>query len=294
MRDGACMARRRLIINADDFGLSPEVNAAVVEAHRFGTLTSCSLMVAGAAAQEAIALACSHPRLSVGLHLVTALGRSVLPHREIPSLVDREGRFSSDPTAAGLRYFFSGKARRDLRKELTAQIERFFATGLHPTHLDSHLHMHLHPVIFQLVLELSLQHGIRCVRVPEDRLWVSLQSDRARWFTKVASALVFRCFTGRMKTRLRSSGIRFAKRVYGHLMTGRMTEAYVLSVVENLEPGTNEMYFHPARHPASLQLSPSQAQCRKEFDILQSGALAGRIRELGIELIGYRELDKEL
>src|SRR5690349_3629044 len=109
---------RRLIVNADDFGISEEVNEAIIRAHREGVLTSTSLMVTGEAAEQAVRLAKENPRLAVGIHLVAVMGRSVLPQSEIPTLVDEAQQFSNDPTAAGLKYFFSPAARRELRREI--------------------------------------------------------------------------------------------------------------------------------------------------------------------------------
>src|SRR5215211_6942485 len=121
---------RRLIVNADDFGISEEVNEAVIRAYKEGVLTSASLMVTGAAFESAVRLAKENPGLAVGIHLVTVMGRSVLPHKEVPSLVDESGDFSSKAAAAGLKYFFSPRARRELRKEVAAQFEKFHSTGL--------------------------------------------------------------------------------------------------------------------------------------------------------------------
>src|SRR5438128_2700905 len=87
----------RLIINADDFGHSGGVNRAVIRAHAAGVLTSCSMMVAEPAAEEAVDLAGAHPRLAVGLHLTLIRGRSALEPEQVPALVDRDGRFGEDP-----------------------------------------------------------------------------------------------------------------------------------------------------------------------------------------------------
>src|SRR6187549_3013840 len=99
-------ARRRLIVNADDFGRSRSINEAVVRAHREGILTTASLMVNEPACADAVALARQNPRLGVGLHLTLLCGHSALPPERIPGLVDEAGRFSDHPAAVGFRYFF--------------------------------------------------------------------------------------------------------------------------------------------------------------------------------------------
>src|SRR5713101_3047096 len=93
--------QRRLIVSADDFGMSPGVNAGVLRAHGEGILTETSLMVNGNAAIEAVALALRTPTLGVGLHLVLVQGRPTLPPERIPGLVDEAGMLPMNPIVAG-------------------------------------------------------------------------------------------------------------------------------------------------------------------------------------------------
>jgi hopanoid biosynthesis associated protein HpnK len=169
---------RRLIVNADDFGISEAVNEAVIRAFTEGVLTSCSLMVTGEAFEHAVSLAHAHPDLAVGIHLVTVMGRAVLPPPVIPTLVDAAGNFVSNPTRAGLKYYFSPQARSELRQELRAQFDKFAATGLRLSHIDGHLHMHVHPVIFRAALELGLRYGVRRMRVPQEEYRLAVNFRR--------------------------------------------------------------------------------------------------------------------
>ncbi|HMX28232.1 MAG TPA: ChbG/HpnK family deacetylase, partial [Blastocatellia bacterium] len=117
-----------LIINGDDFGHSEAVNRAIIQAHREGVLTSASLMVNERAAAQAVELAKANPALAVGLHLVLVLGRAALPHAELTHITDADGNFSDSSFKAGVQYYFSRAARRELRQEMRAQFERFAAT----------------------------------------------------------------------------------------------------------------------------------------------------------------------
>lgn len=281
----------RLIIHADDYGASREVNAAVLRAYREGFLTSCSLMVGGEAFQDAVLGAKEHPGLAVGIHVVTVMGRAVLHHQAIPHLVDPQGHFPRNPTWSGLKYYFHPAARRELRQELQAQFERFAATGLPCSHIDSHLHMHVHPVIFKAVLELGKQFGIRCMRVPRDDLGASLRAEAGGLLGKAAGTMVFHFLTRAMAKKLHHHGFVFVDRVYGHLMSGRMDERYVVSVIGRLQPGTtSEIYFHPAVYPAGTALAAREAQCAREFNILISGNVLQRMEERGIRRSIYRDL----
>src|SRR5437870_6350189 len=116
-----------LIINGDDFGYSEAVNCAIIQAHREGVLTSASLMVNERAASGAVRLAKENPSLAVGLHLVLVLGRAALPSSQIPHLVDAHGNFTRSSFRAGLNYYFNPAARRELRREMRAQFDKFMA-----------------------------------------------------------------------------------------------------------------------------------------------------------------------
>ena len=281
----------RLIINADDFGMSTEVNEAVIRAYKEGVLTSTSLMVTGAAFEQAVELAQENPGLAVGIHLVTVVGKSVLPHSDIPALVDREGNFSNNPTAAGLKYFFSRRARRELREELAAQFERFHLTGLPLSHIDGHLHLHVHPVIFNAALDLGAKYGARRMRVPVEERRLALAFDRANVLQKTIHTLLFGGLARYMKKKLRERGFTFPERVYGNLQSGRMNERYCLYALDNLRAETSEIYLHPAVYPDDRLLNSDERQSSIEFEALTSNRVKERVQQLGIKLTNYFEME---
>lgn len=282
-----------LIVNGDDFGASEEVNEAVVLAFRTGVLTSCSLMTSGNAFDHAVGLARENPGLAVGIHLVTVLGRPVLPPFEIPDIVDTHGRLLSNPTLAGLKYYFSLRARRQLMKELDAQFRKFLSTGLHPSHIDSHLHMHIHPVIRDAAIELGMRYGVRRMRVPRDDLDITTRFQGARPFSNKLSDRIFRSLNRHMRAKLRRNGFVFPDRVFGLFMSGRMNEDYFLHVLDHLHDASNEIYFHPSVHPRDRTPGVQDLHGMREFRALTSAAVKNRIRESGIHLADYRRLDRD-
>jgi len=285
---------RSLIVNADDFGASEQVNEAIIRAFNDGVLTSASLMVTGEAVEQAVMLAKENPGLAVGIHLVTVVGRSVLPHREIPSLVDEEGNFSNDPNLAGLKYFFSPRARRELRRELAAQFEKFESTGIPLSHIDGHLHLHVHPVIFNTALELGAKYGARRMRVPVEERELALGFDRTSLLRKTVHTLMFGGLAWYMKRKLRSRGFAFPERVYGNLQSGRMNERYFLYVLDNLTSVISEIYFHPAVYSPDRILNDDERQCSIEFEALMSNVVKQRIGQLGVSLTNYFEIDRAM
>jgi hopanoid biosynthesis associated protein HpnK len=269
----------RLIVNADDFGVSRSANLAIGRAHREGILTSASLMVTGSYADEAVAIARQLPQLGVGLHLVLVKGRSVLKGTELNGLVNPHQQFSDSPLGAGFSYFLSRGLRAPIRQEIDAQIKRFRLNGLPLDHVNSHLHFHLHPTVFDAIRRDYNKWGISSLRVPRDPLLTNLRLAWGRFFYRLAHAFIFSGLTRRTLGPLQRRGIRHTDLVFGMLQSGRMNEKFMLRLLENLFPGTFEVYLHPDEEEHS-----------DELEALLSPAVKELVRQRGIELIRYQDL----
>jgi len=270
---------RRLIVNADDFGRSASINAAVIHAHREGILTSASLMMNEAATTEAVALAKSNPKLGVGLHLTLLCGHAELTPEKIPGLVNAQGEFSEDPVGAGLKYFFNRSLREQLRAEIHAQFNRFRTTGLPLDHVNGHLHVHLHPVVFGLLMEQAVELGIRHLRLTQDDFELNRQLARGRLGYRAAHAAVFDWLAERAEGPLRLRGIKSPRTVFGLLQDSRVDEEFLVKLLPALPAGDSEVYSHP-----------SLDTFKHELDALVSPRVKSLADELGIQLIGYQDL----
>ncbi len=282
--------KRRLIINGDDFGFSSGVNQAIIEAHDRGILTSTSLMVTGEAFEEAVMLAKAHPQLAVGLHLVLACGRSLLPSSQIPHLVDAQGNFSDQPEKAGLYYQFSAAAQREIPLEMRAQLEKFCQTGLPLSHVDGHVHVHLQPVVLRHLANLADEFKIRFVRLPLENLSASLSADRSDLLTKLLISIVYAGLRRYGEGVLRSRNIQFVDRVYGLLNSGRMTEAYLLKLIPHIHSNLVEIYAHPAVAIAGEPANEAYGLGEAERDALISDRVRAMIHRQGFELTNYSQL----
>jgi hopanoid biosynthesis associated protein HpnK len=271
--------KRRLIVNADDFGLSSSVNTAVIRAHREGILTSASLMVNEPGFAEAVKLAGENPRLGVGLHLTFLMGHSALPRETIPGLVNARGEFSNSPVGAGMNYFFKRSLRGQLRAEIRAQFEKFHATGLRLDHVNGHLHLHLHPVIFSILMEDAEKLGIRQLRLTRDCLARSRRMAEGRWFYRVSHAAIYEWLSNRARGPLLQRNIRHAQITFGLLQDSQVDEDYVLKLLPELPPGDSELYSHP-----------SLDRFKHEFEALISPQVRESVQRLGIELVRYQDL----
>lgn len=233
---------RRVIFTADDFGLSEAVNEGVERAHRDGLLTSASLMVAGAAVEDAVARAKRLPHLRVGLHLVAIEGPSVLPPDEIPALVDKYGQFPSDQLRLGLRYYFLPHVRDQLRAEIRAQFAAFAATGLKLSHADAHKHMHLHPTVAAMMIDAGWQYGLPSIRIPAEPSDVMRACGEHPGF----GAWAMRTWCGVLRKQAKRAGLQTNDAVFGLSWTGAFTEDRLLRLAPHLPNGVSELYFHPA------------------------------------------------
>jgi chitin disaccharide deacetylase len=283
-----------LILTADDFGRSREINAGVLRAHREGILTSASLMVAGEAADEAVEISQSNPTLAVGLHVVVVDGPAVLPRRNLPLLLDKTGRFPNAPARLGIRYALSRTARSELAMEIAAQFQRFASFGLPLAHVDGHQHMHLHPAVWPIVLKLAREHGAKGIRIVRDEWRFAMRHDRSKFISKAVWKIAFRIMSRRPRRQARESGLAVADRVYGLMQSGRMSKSYVLALLERVaqrsrhanDNATAEIYFHPTAGARTDALGPNQ----EDLQTLLTPAVRAAIQRHGMRRCSYPDL----
>jgi hopanoid biosynthesis associated protein HpnK len=275
----AAGAARRLIVNADDFGRSRGINAAVIRAHREGILTTASLMVNEAAGDEAVALARENPRLGVGLHLTLVCGRSALPAETIPGLVNGEGKFNDCPVATGFRYYADRRLTAQLEREMAAQFEKFAATALPLDHVNGHLHLHLHPVVFGILMRNADRWRIRRTRLTCEPFWLNTRLAGGRWLYRASHAAIYRLRSRNARPRLREKNIKHTQAVFGLLQNAGVDEAYLARLLPVLPAGDSELYSHP-----SLDQYPH------EFEALVSPRVKALVEALDIKLIRYQDL----
>jgi hopanoid biosynthesis associated protein HpnK len=268
---------KRVIISADDFGLSEAVNAAVEAAHRDGILTSASLMMAAPATADAIQRARRLPTLAVGLHLVLVDGPAVLPRAAIPDLLDAAGRFGADQARRGFAYGFRPHLRRQLGAEIEAQFAAFAATGLVLDHVNAHKHMHLHPGVARLMIETGRRFGLRALRVPAEPPAVLAAAGTRPGLAAHALYLWSRV----LRRMARGAGLIVNDHAFGIAWSGHMTAPRLLRLAPRLPEGLSEIYFHPAawRDPALVALMPDyehEAELHALLDPALAAALPAR------------------
>lgn len=235
----------RLIVTADDFGMSLEVNEAVEEAHRDGILTCASLVVAGDAAEDAVRRARRMPGLGVGLHLAIF---GAPASASGPSMLAADGKnLDEKPVRTGSAIMVLPAARAAARREIAAQFEAYRRTGLELGHLDGHWHCHQHPTVLAQALELGVPLGLKALRIPYEPFGFSRRvAGKGKAGARLSHAICGLPLTLTMRLQALAAGVAVNDRFFGKTDDGFISEALLLSLVENLAHGVTELGLHPA------------------------------------------------
>jgi predicted glycoside hydrolase/deacetylase ChbG (UPF0249 family) len=240
----------RIIVNADDFGLTAGVNRAIAELHAAGVLTSTTLMANAAATDEAIEIARATPTLGVGCHVVLVDGQPVA--RKVPSLAP-DGMFYSK-LGGFLKALYLGRIREEeMELEAKAQIQSLKQQGVRLTHIDTHKHTHMFPRVLRPVLRAARAYGIRAVRNPFEPVW-SVAATPGAPFVRKAEVRLLRMLEGTFRRIVAEEGFVTTAGALGVLATGTLDAASITSLLRALPPGdaVYELVTHPGYNDAAL------------------------------------------
>jgi len=286
---------KRLIVNADDCGLTESVNDGIFAAHDFGILTSAYLLANGSAFAHAIASSLHFPGLSLGVHLNLSSGAPVSDTALVPSLVNERGELCLHPVHLGIGLLRRRVRLEHIRAELRAQVIKIFDAGVTPTHLDGHLHVHVLPQIAPLVIEIAREFCIRCIRCPAEDLETSLPllwrpggASLAKWNRSVIAYGVT-SLAQPFREQLRTAGLVCPDAFCGLAHTGFLNVRTLSELLSSIRPGVTELMCHPGYASAELQsfggnLTNARAS---ELVALTAPEIKHRVERLGIRLINF-------
>ena len=270
-------ARKQLVVNADDFGFTPDVNAGIVEANRRGLLTATTLMANGDAFEDAVRLSREAPSLDIGCHLVLIGGRSLVTGRPFPLTVPQ---------------LLGALARREIRpyEELSAQVRHIRAAGIQPSHLDTHKHTHLAPPVLDAVARIGQEFGIRWVRRPFDFPLQALSGAVPAMKRMTSRALSL--LRSRFHRVLETHGCRTTDHFAGFQMTGRFRTTEFVELLALIPQGTTEFMCHPGRCGDDLRRARTRLKesRERELEALLSCEARAALARHSIELVTYRDL----
>ena len=283
----------RLIVNADDFGLTSGVNRAIVDASRSGIVTSATLMANSRAFDEAVHVAKDQARLQVGCHVVLIDGEPLCA--ELPSLTNGTGKFRSSIKDFALAAVRKRISADEIQREAEAQIRKIQAAGIRVTHVDTHKHTHLFPHVLRPVLKAAKACGVPAVRNPFEppRTWPRhLMAIPALWMRVVEVGLLQR-FAASFRRIVTEEGMLTTHGTIGVSATGKLNQRLLTETAQVLPEGTWELVCHPGYLDADLESAGTRLlQSRRvELDALTSEETRAILTRRGIELISYADLN---
>ncbi len=284
--------QKRMIINADDFGLCTGVNDAVAAAHSRGVLTSATLMANMPGSLDAAAMVAQLPNLGVGVHLNVLEGKPVSRDSRVGVLLDRDGSFRLSPAKLAVKSFFSADIRRAVAIELTEQIRWVIDNGISPSHLDSHKHFHCFGSLYRIVCQLAEEFGIAVVRWP----WEPATLCRGDW-PKVTAKDRRRAFIVRnLALRCRKLDSRFIRNdlFFGLAHTGSIDMEFWSELSRTQFCGVAEVMTHPG-YLARVDASRTRlvAQRQMELKWLCEPGTKEALSRAGIELTHYGRIGRD-
>ncbi|WP_348268775.1 ChbG/HpnK family deacetylase [Edaphobacter paludis] len=286
----------RLIINADDFGLTPGVNRAIAELYNAKALTSATLMATGAAFDDAVAIAHAHPTLGVGCHIVLTDGAPVSDPRNVPTLLGSDGKTFRPSLLDFIQALVRGVIHEDdIEREALAQIEKLQRAGITVTHLDTHKHTHLFPAVARPLLRLAQHCSIGAVRNPFEPAWSSRLAPNAfvrRLEFHILSILGKKSFQS--LPQLGDGQVLTSNGTIGVSATGELNEDSLRKILYAMPEGTWELVCHPGYNDAALASVATRLRTTRNIEreaLLKE--IPQAVRTLpGLELIHYGQIDQ--
>lgn len=276
---------KHLIVNADDFGLTPAVNRGILRAFQEGIVTSTSLLVTGSAFEDAVALARQNPELDVGLHLTLVEEQAVLRREILATLVDERGCFPRTSAEFFKRAFLGRISWDEVEREIAAQIARFQRTGLRLFHIDSHQHLHMFPPVFEIVRRLTRTMDNVWIRNPAGSWRKSPGVSTGRWVQKLGlnvTCLSVRGLEGRRLPQMPDG-------MLGFDVSGCLTQFALEQTLRKIPDGLWELICHPGEDDADTRTRYSHwgYHWAEELDALTAPETKLVLEEQGIELTSF-------
>lgn len=286
---------RRLILNADDFGLTPGVNHAIVEAHEHGVLTSATLMANAPAASEAVQLFRTLPKLGVGCHVVLIDGQPLTDPARLPSLVPPGSQKFRHSLGGAAARAIAGRLRPDeVQAEAAAQFRKLRAEGVTLTHFDTHKHMHMFPSVLDGLLRAARVCGIPALRNPFEppQSFFNVFSGGRMLWKRSLQTRALRLMQREFERLVKRSGLRTTDGTVGIAATGSLDAALLDRTIETLPKGTWELVLHPGYLDKDLSAAGTRLLESRPFELrwLTAPETRARLERSKIDLISYQDL----
>jgi hopanoid biosynthesis associated protein HpnK len=290
---------KRLIVNADDFGLTRGVNRAIIECHQRGIVTSTTLMATSDEFQNAVDSVKrlvpreADPAPGIGCHIVLADGRPVLPPSQVPSLVVPEtGLFCRSIQQLAKQALSHRFRAEEIEAEAIAQFQKIQAAGIRISHFDAHKHAHIFPSILKPLLRAAAVCGVPALRNPFEPVFSMPIPSLLRIPVRYAEVLALRTFRAKFHSLVAESGLRTTDGSLGLVATGTLNISKISALLDRLQDGLWELVCHPGYNDAQLAATDTRLRASRETEMraLTADSTRTALERNGIQLISFREL----
>ena len=256
-----------LIINADDFGLTPGVNRAIRELHQAGVLTSATLMATGKAFDDAVSIALANPTLGVGCHIVLTDGVPVSNPDAIPTLIGSDGKTFRPKMSDFVIALLRGKINQlEIEHEALAQINKLQQAGIDVTHLDTHKHTHFFPAVTRALLRVAESNSIGAIRNPFEPKWCR-SLGRGKFFRRFELAMLDGLKSQFDNQRqIRNGYVHTTGGTIGVSATGQLHHESLSQILHDAPEGLWELVCHPGYNDADLDKITTRLRAHRDIE----------------------------
>lgn len=283
-----CKRTKKLIIHADDFGLSEKVNEGIKKAFLQGALTSTSIMANAPCFEHAAAIYHELDNLDVGIHITLIEEKPILSPSMVASLLGNDLHFHQNASIFTQKLFLREISLAQIRDEIEAQFRKIIDHGIRISHIDSHQHLHILPKIRRIVIELADKYCIPSIRIPLEK--ISLNNVRYPVkFKRFLQLFIVNCFSSYGNW----GSLHHSDSFFGFLFGGRLHKSNLSLILNHLPAeGISEIMCHPGIEDPTSKYSHWNYLWGRELSALTDRDIADTIKKNNIELISYQDLAK--
>lgn len=269
---------KQLVVTADDFGYSRNVNKAIIKCFRKGIVTSTSLLANTSYFEESVKLLKQNKNLDIGIHVNLTEFR---PLTRAKTLTGKNGKFIKK--TRWFEGYYKNADKKEIEKEIEEQITKTISSGLKIAHLNGHNHIHIFPKVIDAVVKLAKKYKISYIRLPID-------ANNKNYSNQKNFLSIISKFSKKARNKILKNKLKTTNDFYGILNMHDMDFGKLLAIISSIKNGTNELMVHPAYTNGKGDIFHQSTQREKEIQLLTSTKIKQLVKKRGINLTNFSNI----